>query len=157
MAELCHRSAECLEDSEVRSGKLRVKWTGPYRVAKCFSDFEFEIEDLISGVRLNVHAERLRFYAESHLNVTTELLECVANNNQGYHFDELLDLRYNDELSRWELYVKWFGFPDCPAYNTWEPVESFLEDAPVVTKKYLKTFSDVAIREAVCTRFQVQL
>ncbi|POM64802.1 Chromodomain containing hypothetical protein putative [Phytophthora palmivora] len=59
--------------------KLRVKWCGPAQVTAAASNGIFEIENLISGERREVHAGRLKFYTDSSLEVTEDLLRHVAH------------------------------------------------------------------------------
>ena len=46
---------------------------GPRRITEVCSDWVYEVEDLITQKREKVHAEQLKFYSESDLEVTEEL------------------------------------------------------------------------------------
>ena len=76
--------------------KLRVKWRGPQRVTRAVSELVFEVEDLITKTHALIHANRLKFYSDSQLDVTETLLDTVAHNNPHYNtVHALLDLRYD--------------------------------------------------------------
>ncbi len=62
------------------SPNLRVKWKGPRRSSRVISEFIYEVEDLISQSCHLVHANRLKLYAYSSLNVREELIETIAHN-----------------------------------------------------------------------------
>lgn len=61
--------------------KLRVTWTRPRRVTRAVSDLIFECQDLIANVHNLFHANKLKFYADSCLDVSEELLDTVNHND----------------------------------------------------------------------------
>lgn len=76
--------------------KLQVQCLGPQRVIRVESDWVFEVQDLMNGRTSLVHANRLKFYADSKLNVTDELLESINHNDTQYSVvTKILGLRYN--------------------------------------------------------------
>ncbi|POM68501.1 Chromodomain containing hypothetical protein putative [Phytophthora palmivora] len=116
--------------------KLRVKWCGPAQVTAATSNWIFEIENLITGERREVHASRLKFYADSSLEVTEDLLRHVAHNSEGHVVDSLLAARYNAQEKRHELKVHWRGLAE--AEDSWEPAAVLLQDVPVAVKAFVK-------------------
>jgi hypothetical protein len=92
--------------SDFRVGeKLTLRWRGPKRVVGVLSDFLFEVEDLRDGKLSQVHAQRLRFFHDASLNVTAELIEHVAHNEQGYEVLALKDLRFDPESKQFMVLV----------------------------------------------------
>jgi hypothetical protein len=85
--------------------KLTFHWRGPKRIVGVLSDFLFEVEDLRNGKVSNFHAQRLRFYHDSSLDVTAELIEHVAHNEQGYEVLALKDLRFDPESKQFMVLV----------------------------------------------------
>ena len=86
-----------------------------------------------------VHANRLKFYADSQLNVTQELLETINHNDPHYNVViAFLDLRYNRSTRRYELKAKWRGFAD--ERPTWEPHSIMIEDVPDMFQTFLDSF-----------------
>ncbi|GMF58461.1 unnamed protein product [Phytophthora fragariaefolia] len=59
---------------EKHGNKLQVTWVGPYRVVRADAH-SFRVQHLVTGDELDVHASRLKMYADSSLDVTDELLD----------------------------------------------------------------------------------
>ena len=53
--------------------KLMATWTGPWRVVGAHHPHLFEIQNIVSGRVHTAHVDRLRFYADSQLNVTADV------------------------------------------------------------------------------------
>ena len=53
--------------------KLVATWTGPWRVVGAQHPHLFEIQNVVSGRVHTAHVARLRFYADSQLNVTADV------------------------------------------------------------------------------------
>ncbi|KAG2814353.1 hypothetical protein PC110_g10095 [Phytophthora cactorum] len=54
-------------------------------------------------------AKGLKFYADSELNQTEELLELVSRQGMALGVGSIRDHRFNDTLDRRELLVPWMG------------------------------------------------
>ncbi|GMF50962.1 unnamed protein product [Phytophthora fragariaefolia] len=65
-------------DTETPANKLVVKRISPYRVIDTRINSS-DIEHLIAGAKRNVHAPRLKLYADSSLDINEDILEHVAN------------------------------------------------------------------------------
>ncbi|KAE8897356.1 hypothetical protein PF003_g18627 [Phytophthora fragariae] len=63
---------------EKRQNKLLVTWVGPYAVTASHAHNVFTVNQLVTGEELDVHASRLKFFADKDLEVTEELLEHVS-------------------------------------------------------------------------------
>ncbi|GMF41585.1 unnamed protein product [Phytophthora fragariaefolia] len=63
-------------DRRLPNHKLLGHWVGPFKVVAALPH-SFEIEHLVTERKYEVHASRLKFYADSDLDTTTELLELV--------------------------------------------------------------------------------
>ena len=70
---------------KIRGTKPAVKWTGPYRVVSCMTEYIFLVEDLLSGKRMEVHGRRLKFFRNKDFEVTEEV-----RNHLAYQQNELL-------------------------------------------------------------------
>ena len=109
--------------------KLNVKWVGPQGVPRIESEWVFACQDLVNGPVFLIHANRLKFYSDSQLNITQELLETIDHNDPHCNVAvAFLYLRYNRSNRRYELKSKWRGFAD--ELPTWEPLSILIEDAP---------------------------
>jgi hypothetical protein len=125
---------------EFRGGvKLSLRWNGPQRIVSARSDYVFDVEDILTKVITPVHATRLRFYHDSSLDETVDLLAHIAHQNQGYEVRKLVDLRYDAEACAYFLLVSWLGFED--ADNSWEPLDIIYEDLPQEVLYFLRSFS----------------
>ncbi|GMF46184.1 unnamed protein product [Phytophthora lilii] len=56
---------------------------------------DFEVRNLVTGQQKEVHASRLKFYSDSSLDVSEDLLLHTAHNSEGYIVNSLLEARYN--------------------------------------------------------------
>ncbi|GMF47767.1 unnamed protein product [Phytophthora fragariaefolia] len=95
--------------------KLLAQWVGPFVVIEA-RPHSFMIRHLLTGATYEVHGSRLRFYADSSLDVTEEIREFVSNQGMLLGVDGFADFRYK----RWELLVNWTGLQDIEA--SWEPL-----------------------------------
>jgi len=83
--------------SKIQDHKLRVRWTGPCRITAVLSDYIFTVEDLITKKTCDFHASRLRFYSDSSLNITEDILAQVAHDGYGFEIEDLIDARWNSK------------------------------------------------------------
>jgi hypothetical protein len=84
---------------ETNSGeKLTLRWRGPKRIVATLSDHVYEVQDLGSGIITPVHCTRLRYYHDPSLDITADLRDQIAHNNQGYDVQALKDLRYDSSI-----------------------------------------------------------
>ncbi|KAE8914587.1 hypothetical protein PF005_g983 [Phytophthora fragariae] len=86
------------------------------------------IQHLISGREYDVHASRLKYYADSELNRTEEILELVSRQGMVLGVEDIRDHRFNAALDRWELFVSWMGLQAIE--DSWEPLAVLAQDAP---------------------------
>ncbi|KAG6612015.1 RNA-dependent DNA polymerase [Phytophthora cinnamomi] len=100
----------------------------------------FEIEHLVTGRKYDVHASRLKFYADAELDTTAELLELVSSQGMLLGVEKLVDHRYNHDLNRWELFVSWAGLQAIE--NSWEPLITLLHDVPAKVREYIDAAED---------------
>ena len=113
----------------------------------------FKVEDLITKKVEVIHAQRLKFYEDSSLHVTEDLINQIAHDGNGFLINRLNDLRLNAVSGIPEIQVIWQGFEESdstwePVENlrngfeesdsTWEPVENLRNDVPVLVKAFLK-------------------
>jgi Chromo (CHRromatin Organisation MOdifier) domain len=95
----------------------------------------------------------LRFYKDKDLNVTAELAQAAEHNDHQlyvvseiYVVSKILDARYNEQETFYELLVAWRGFPVGEA--TWEPYSVMAVDIPDMVAKFMESHEDIdAVRE----------
>ena len=120
--------------------KLRVIYRGPYRVVSILSDWICVIEHLITKERREAHVSRMKFYADSSLNVTEDLKEYIQHHDGCYEVDQIKDhrRRSTQEGDSLEFLVRWKAFDALE--DSWEPAEVLREDVPKMLQKYARDF-----------------
>jgi RNase H-like domain found in reverse transcriptase/Integrase core domain/Reverse transcriptase (RNA-dependent DNA polymerase)/Chromo (CHRromatin Organisation MOdifier) domain len=116
--------------------KLSLVWRGPRRIVRIESEHVYDVEDLLTGHVVAVHATRLKFYHDKSLNITEDFEEQIAHNQDGWHVSSIRDLRVNQSTLEIEVLVAWRGFPAEEA--TWEPIQTVHEDIPDVLSRFLQ-------------------
>ena len=117
------------------SHKLQGQWKGPAQIVKVSSDWLYDVQHLLTAQVREIHASRLQFYADSTLAVTEQLKDHVAHNDQGFLVEDFSACRWNADVKRFEIQVKWRGLSE--AEMTWEPATNLMEDLPTQVSKYL--------------------
>ena len=79
------------EPRSMGSNKLTATFRGPYRVLIVKSEWICEVQHLITNnVRL-AHTTHLKFYSDSSLNITTDLLQHIQHQDMVYEVDSIMD------------------------------------------------------------------
>lgn len=117
-------------------------WCGPALVVGAENDLSFKVMDLLSGKVTIIHAEHLRRYADSKLQVTPQLKSFIAASAIWTRVEAIIGHRKDGH--RWELRVLWQGFEEDE--STWEDLKTITEDVPETVKRYVKTIQDGTIR-----------
>ena len=71
--------------------KLCLRWLGSQKVIRVVSDRVFECQDLLNDFVSLVHANRLKYYTDSQLNVTQELMNTIDYNDIHYSSTSTID------------------------------------------------------------------
>ncbi|ETO85957.1 hypothetical protein F444_00449, partial [Phytophthora nicotianae P1976] len=85
---------------------------------------------------LDVHASRLKFYADQSLNVTEEILEHVASQGIILAINELKKHRWNGSIKDYEVLVNWKGLESVE--DSWEPLTSLAEEVYVLLNQCIQ-------------------
>jgi hypothetical protein len=120
--------------------KLTLRWLGPRRIVKVLSDSVFSVEDLRYGEVQDVHATRLRYYADNKLDADADLLDQIAHNEQGYPVAGFKELTYSNEDKCFLLRVSWHGFKEVD--DTYEFLVAMMADVPSKVSAYLERHPD---------------
>jgi hypothetical protein len=118
----------------VTRAKFRVKWMGPFRIVDTLNEYVYVVEDVVTSRRKSVHVQRLRMFAEADFQLTEDIRNQAAYDDQT-HLENIVDWRETDEALL-ELRVRWLGF--TPAEDTWEPIDRLHEDQPELVERFLR-------------------
>ncbi|KAE9356793.1 hypothetical protein PR003_g2148 [Phytophthora rubi] len=80
-------------DSRLSNNKLLVRWFGTFEVTEALPH-SFKVRHLVTNKLYNVHGSRLKFYADSSLDVTEELVAHVGNQAMVVEIEQLDDHRF---------------------------------------------------------------
>lgn len=119
---------------EKHGNKLQVVWIGPYRVVRA-DTHSFRVQHLVTGDEVDVHASRLKMYADSSLNVTDELLEHVAAQGIILAVDSLKDHRWNSATNAFDLLVSWKGLQSIE--DSYEPMTDLAKEIRILVERYV--------------------
>ncbi|CAB1109830.1 unnamed protein product [Ectocarpus sp. CCAP 1310/34] len=124
-----------------RSGitpKLSSTWTGPWRVVSAAKKHVYGVQNIVNGQVRDVHVARLRFYADSELNVTSDLKDVFQHSfGQGEHeMESILNIGPAHDGSGYLVRVRWAGFEEDE--DTWQPLSDIYQDAPQFLKQELR-------------------
>ena len=128
-----------------RRSKLRATFRGPMAVVDTVDHNVFKVRDLVLDSEHIVHAERLVMYADSSLDVTSEIIAQAAHDGEGYSIDRIISHSSID--GTWHLRIKWLGFEN--EENTDEPLDQIFADAPAKVRSYLAGVTDSAARSSM--------
>ncbi|CCI49982.1 unnamed protein product [Albugo candida] len=91
-----------------------------------------------SGILLletcELHASRLKFNADSDLNVSWDFCKMVAHDFEGHVVDKFRGHRFLRASARYELLVSWRGL--MHADDSWKTAAALHQDVPVLVKGY---------------------
>jgi hypothetical protein len=100
------------------------------------SEWIYVVENIVTDDRRTVHASRLRFYHDSSLDTTVELIAFAAQTGIGYAIEAIIDFRINETTGVPEVFMDWKGFEEDN--RTWEPLRIIEEDAPAIVKHFFR-------------------
>uniref|UniRef100_K3X3V1 Chromo domain-containing protein n=1 Tax=Globisporangium ultimum (strain ATCC 200006 / CBS 805.95 / DAOM BR144) TaxID=431595 RepID=K3X3V1_GLOUD len=128
------------------NNKLLVTWVGPYQVIQA-DEYSFGVRHLVSGDEQDVHASRLKFYADQSLEVTEEVLEHVASQGIVMAVESIKQNRWCDAKREFELLINWKGFESIE--DSWEPMRSLVHDIPVLVRRYAESIGNAKLLQSI--------
>ena len=87
--------------------KSKPRWTGPYKIVKVNSEWDFEIQHLISKEVSHAHATRLSFYCDSSLNVTPDFKHQIAHDESNLTYQVESILAHDDSTGEYRFQIHW--------------------------------------------------
>ena len=96
--------------------------------------YVFDVENIITNEKRQVHADTLQFNEDSRLNVTEEIRTQFAFDNETFEIEKVIDMRMHNESGELQLLIQWKGFTQDE--NSWEPATSINADAPALVRLF---------------------
>jgi hypothetical protein len=125
----------------IDAGKLEAKWKGPVLVVGVVTEWVYEVESIVTGVKEEVHVNRLRKYSEREnekfVNWEREL-KLSAEFDETPIVESIVGERRTGRgaTEKWCLRVSWKGFEESD--DTWEPIVSLMTDIPARVKLFVR-------------------
>ena len=121
---------------ETTSGsKLRLNWTGPYRVTECLNEFLFRIEELGTGRITTSNGRRIKLFRNAGFQITEEVLDHLDHQKGELLVIESFE-NVRERNGQIEFEVKWRGFDK--GENDWLSLEVLREDVPDMISEHIK-------------------
>ncbi|OWZ03679.1 hypothetical protein PHMEG_00024541 [Phytophthora megakarya] len=124
---------------EKHLNKLLVTWVGPYVVTETHPRY-FVVKDLVTGKSCDVHASRLKFFADKDLQVSDELLQHIASQSVILDVKEIKQHRWNSERQDFELFTSWRGLEEIE--DSWQSFTPMTRDVQVLVDRYVTATED---------------
>jgi hypothetical protein len=118
-----------------KTDKLQLQWLGPFQVVDTLSPWIYRVRSLVTHVEQNVHIRRLRFYENKFLIITEELKHNFIRQTKGFELDYIVESRWNEHNSEYELKCRWWGFE--PDADSWLSYDKVVESYPDKLDRYL--------------------
>lgn len=132
------------------SKNSKPRWTGPYQVTKCCSDWDYIIKHLVTGEEFHSHAARLKFYCDSSLEVSLDLKYQIAHDEMRYQVDTIEEYAFQDDEHK--LLIHWKGFDKED--STWEPFSVICEDVPSMVKDFVLQINKADLKNRLLSLLQ---
>jgi len=121
--------------AHVRKSKLKGRLQ---RVVDTVNDHVYVLEDINTSTCEQVHAARMRPYADAQLDVTEDIRDSAAYDST-YYVESIVAWRatHDDEL---KLKINWLGFDASDA--SFEPIQAMWKVVPALVARYLRSSAD---------------
>ncbi|OWZ00333.1 hypothetical protein PHMEG_00028497, partial [Phytophthora megakarya] len=114
-------------DQRLPNNKLLGQWLGHFRIIEALPH-AFNIQHLVTNKVYEVHGIRLKYYADTDLNMDAEMRELVTSQGIVLDVAAIVDHRYNQDPHRWGLRVQWVGLQ--PIEDSWDWITMMRKDVP---------------------------
>ena len=98
----------------------------------------YAVQHLVTAEPRDIHAARMRVYADDTLEITGELLKVLQQleNQREHHIRSISAIKWAASGDEFVVKVAWEGLEE--AESTWEPVSRVFYKVPAVLRKELK-------------------
>lgn len=130
-----------------------VLWKGPYRVTRFINPSVVEMENLLSGRKVEAHITRVKVYYNSSRHTKEELKELLEyQKSVVYRVDALQELVRERRI--FKIRVSWLGFT---GEDTWHNLGDIHHDVPELTLDFLRAHADKDFSQQAARKLGVKL
>ncbi|POM79288.1 Hypothetical protein PHPALM_3089 [Phytophthora palmivora] len=112
----------------------RIKWIS---YESSYTRMMCGVWNFVTILLLACHRSKLKFYADSNLNVTEEPLEHISSQGVILAVEKLKGHRWNSKINDYEVLVQWKGLESIE--DSYEPLSSLARDIETLVKQYVAT------------------
>ncbi len=115
--------------------KLRMLWSGPYRLVTSINPYVLIIEHLVTKERFETHVSRIEWYADATMEVSEELHRQILYQQQGnFEVKSIKGVQMRPD-GHYLVLVHWRGFSS--AWDSWKNLDEIAKDTPEIVFEYL--------------------
>lgn len=122
--------------------KLSSRWHGPYRITDIQTEYVYEVENIVTNKKEDVHLSRLLKWDNKLFNTNYGIKEQAAYLQGGFEIAKIGNHRSKNETM--ELLVYWFGFEDTDA--SYEPAKDIFDSAPELVLDYIRSKQEKQVK-----------
>ncbi len=115
--------------------KLRLLWSGPYRLISAVSPYVWIIEHLVTEEQYETHVSRIQWYADATMEVSEELQSQILYQQDGKFEPEYIENIRMRSDGQYSALVHWRGF--SMAWDPWKALNEIAKDHPGIIFNYL--------------------
>ena len=130
----------------LHADKIRLRWQGPFKVVKVIGPLVYQVHlvgNAHSDAIREVHAARLRLFADKFLNLTTELIDLAQHDLAAHVINKIVAWRFADDDTI-QFKIRWLGFEEPD--DSWEYMRSIIQTHRVLVRNYLRKHKHRSIR-----------
>ncbi len=135
--------------------KLKLRWTGPWRLLQSESDWIWQVEHLVTGITDRVHISRLEFYADPNMEVTEARQRQIIYEVYGdFIVKRILDMKEHKDDETILVRARWDGFSS--AWDSWEELSKIIDSATTEVLEFLDNRSETPLARRVIAPGQMR-
>ncbi len=115
--------------------KLRLLWSGPYRLISSKSPYVWTIEHLVTKELFETHVSRILWYADVNMEVSEELQRQILYQQEGNFEPEYIKSIRMQPDGNYSAPVHWRGFSS--PWDSWKAFKDIAKDHPGIIFTHL--------------------
>ncbi|KAJ8577930.1 hypothetical protein ON010_g1279 [Phytophthora cinnamomi] len=123
-----------------KDGEMTASHVGPHQVVRA-DKHSFGVRHLLTGKEMDVHPSRLKYYADSSLEVTEDLREHIGDHGMALTVSKLNDYRWSRDKKDYDVLVSWRDLESIE--DSWKPTQQLRKDIPEALASVAEFRSDL--------------